>query len=211
ERDRLGVSSGSRVLHFASPSFDASVFELVMAVCAGATLVVAPTSIFGGAELAEFVAEHEVTHAFCTPAALASLDHRGLDRLKTVVVAGDACPPELVSRWAPGRVMVNAYGPSETTIMSSATGPLVPGQPVTVGSPTVGVDLVVLDHRLRPVPAGVRGELYVLGSSLARGYVRRAGLTAGRFVACPFGAGGRMYRTGDVVRWVTAPDGPPVL
>ncbi|WP_280784435.1 non-ribosomal peptide synthetase, partial [Rhodococcus opacus] len=211
ERDRLGVSVGSRVLHFASPSFDASVFELVMAVCAGATLVVAPTTIFGGSELAEFLAEHGVSHAFCTPAALASLDHRGLDHLKTVVVAGDVCPPELVARWASGRIMVNAYGPSETTIMSSATGPLVPGRPVSIGSPTVGVDLVVLDRRLRPVPAGVRGELYVLGPSLARGYVHRAGLTAGRFVACPFGAGGRMYRTGDVVRWVAAPDGTWVL
>ncbi|KAF0966498.1 Dimodular nonribosomal peptide synthase [Rhodococcus sp. T7] len=211
ERDRLVVSADSRVLHFASPSFDASVFELVMAVCAGATLVVAPTTIYGGTELAEFLAEQWVTHAFCTPAALASLDHRGLDHLKTVVVAGDVCPPELVARWAPGRIMVNAYGPSETTIMSSATGPMAPGQLVSIGSPTVGVDLVVLDHRLRPVPAGVRGELYVLGSSLARGYVHRAGLTAERFVASPFGTGARMYRTGDVVRWVTAPDGPPVL
>ncbi|MDF3313767.1 AMP-binding protein, partial [Rhodococcus sp. T2V] len=211
ERDRLVVSAGSRVLHFASPSFDASVFELVMAVCVGATLVVAPTTIFGGSELAEFVADHRVSHAFCTPAALASLDHRGLDCVRTVVVAGDVCPPELVARWAPGRVMVNAYGPSETTIMSSATGPLVSGRAVSIGSPTVGVDLVVLDDRLRAVPVGVRGELYVMGPSVARGYVRRVGLTAGRFVASPFGVGGRMYRTGDVVRWVTSPDGSRVL
>nr|WP_283254094.1 non-ribosomal peptide synthetase [Rhodococcus sp. USK13] len=211
ERDRLGVTPDSRALHFASPSFDASVFELVMAVCAGAALVIAPTTVYGGDELAEFLSEQHITHAFCTPAALASLDHRSLHDLRTIVVAGDVCPPELVARWAPGRTMINAYGPSETTIMSSATTALTAGQPVSIGAPTVGVDLVVLDHRLRPVPAGVRGELYVLGASLARGYVHRAGLTAERFVACPFGTGGRMYRTGDVVRWVSAADGTPVL
>ncbi|MEU2005891.1 non-ribosomal peptide synthase/polyketide synthase [Rhodococcus sp. NPDC019616] len=211
ERDRLSVTPQSRTLHFASPSFDASVFEWMMAIGAGATMVVAPPTIFGGAELAEFLAEHRITHAFCTPAALASVDHRGLDHLETVVVAGDVCPPELVARWAPGRRMVNAYGPSETTIMSSATSPLVTGEPVTVGSPTVGVDVLVLDARLRPVPRGVRGELYVSGPSVARGYVGRAGLTAERFVADPSGSGGRMYRTGDVVRWVRDTAGADVL
>ncbi|WP_335743621.1 non-ribosomal peptide synthase/polyketide synthase [Rhodococcus oxybenzonivorans] len=211
ERDRLSVTPRSRTLHFASPSFDASVFEWMMAIGAGATMVVAPPTIFGGAELAEFLAEHRITHAFCTPAALASVDHRGLDHLETVVVAGDVCPPELVARWAPGRRMVNAYGPSETTIMSSATSPLVAGEPVTVGSPTVGVDVLVLDARLRPVPRGVRGELYVSGPSVARGYVGRAGLTAERFVADPSGSGGRMYRTGDVVRWMRDTAGPDVL
>lgn len=170
ERELLGVTSRSRTLHFASPSFDASVFEMLMALGAGATMVIAPPTIYGGSELAELLATEHVTHAFSTPAALASVDHHGLDDLAVVVVAGDVCPPELVARWAPGRRMVNAYGPSEATIMSSITEPLRAGEPVTIGGPSRGVRALVLDGRLRPVPVGVPGELYVGGPSLARGY-----------------------------------------
>ncbi|NLU84923.1 non-ribosomal peptide synthetase, partial [Rhodococcus sp. HNM0569] len=205
ERRRLSVESSSRVLHFASPSFDASVFELLMATCAGATLVVAPPSVYGGTELADLLARHAVTHAFCTPAALATVDPAAVPALRTVLVAGDVCPPELVARWAPGRTMVNAYGPSETTVMASATAAMTPGAPVTIGAPTTGVALLVLDERLRPAAPGSRGELYVAGDALARGYVGRAGQTSERFVANPFGLG-RLYRTGDVVRWVRLGD-----
>ena len=122
------------------------------------------------------VAEHGVSHAFCTPAALASLDHRGLDRLKTVVVAGDVCPPELVARWAPGRMMVNAYGPSETTIMSSATGPLVPGRPVT--------------YRVADGGCGSGGA----GSAVASG----SGRGAGGAVCLGFQFGARVCASGGV-------------
>ncbi|MGW5153257.1 amino acid adenylation domain-containing protein, partial [Rhodococcus koreensis] len=202
ERELLGVTSLSRTLHFASPSFDASVFEMLMALGAGATMVIAPPTIYGGSELAELLAAERITHAFSTPAALASVDHRGLGDLAVVVVAGDVCPPELVARWAPERRMVNAYGPSEATIMSSITEPLRAGEPVTIGGPSRGVRALVLDGRLRPVPVGVPGELYVGGPSLARGYLGRPGLTAERFVADPYGEpGDLMYRTGDLVRW----------
>ncbi|SDJ33537.1 amino acid adenylation domain-containing protein, partial [Rhodococcus triatomae] len=204
EREVLGVLPTSRTLHFASPSFDASVFEILMAVSAGATIVIAPPTVYGGDELAELLHSEGVTHAFSTPAALASVDHRDLEQVATVVVAGDVCPPELVARWAPGRRMFNAYGPSEATIMSSITAPLVPGLPVSIGRPSRGVTALVLDARLHPVPVGVPGELYVAGAGLARGYLGRPTLTAGRFVANPYGPGGEpMYRTGDLVRWRT--------
>ncbi|NLU84729.1 non-ribosomal peptide synthase/polyketide synthase, partial [Rhodococcus sp. HNM0569] len=201
ERELLCVEKSSRTLHFASPSFDASVFEMLMAWSAAATIVIAPPTVYGGDELADLLRRQRVTHAFSTPAALASVDPDGLDHLSTVLVAGDVCPPDLVSRWAPGRRMINAYGPSEATIMSSLTQPLAADAPISIGGPSRGVHAYVLDARLQPVPVGVPGELYVAGPGLARGYLGRQALTAERFVASPFGDGERLYRTGDLVRW----------
>ncbi|CAM2828326.1 non-ribosomal peptide synthetase [Prescottella defluvii] len=200
--ERYGVESGSRTLHFASPSFDASILELLMAFGAGATMVIAPTSIYGGQELTELLAAGRVTHAFVTPAALASVDPAGLDALRVVVVGGEACSDDLVERWVtPGRRMFNAYGPTEATVASNISDALVPGEPVTIGRAIRGANAYVLDRRLRPVPVGVVGELYLEGPGLARGYHERSGLTADRFVANPFGEpGSRLYRTGDVVR-----------
>ncbi|WP_275792820.1 non-ribosomal peptide synthetase [Prescottella equi] len=199
--ERYGIDSDSRTLHFASPSFDASILELLMAFGAGATMVIAPTSIYGGHELADLLRTQHVTHAFVTPAALASVDPTGLEALRTVVVGGEACSAELVARWAPGRRMFNAYGPTEATVASNISGALVPGEPVTIGRAIRGADAYVLDGRLRPVPAGVPGELYLAGAGVARGYLGRPAFSAERFVANPFGMpGSRLYRTGDVVR-----------
>ncbi|WP_097213760.1 MULTISPECIES: non-ribosomal peptide synthase/polyketide synthase [unclassified Rhodococcus (in: high G+C Gram-positive bacteria)] len=201
QRADYAVGPDSRTLHFASPSFDASILELLMAVGGGAAMVVVPVGVYGGAELAGVLRSGRVTHAFVTPGALATLDPDGLDTIGVVVVGGDACEQALVRRWAPGRRMFNAYGPTESTIMATHQGPLEPGLPVLIGAPVVGTDVVVLDGRLHPVPAGVAGELYVAGVGLARGYHGRSGLTADRFVANPFGEpGSRLYRTGDLVR-----------
>ncbi|PQP10869.1 non-ribosomal peptide synthetase, partial [Rhodococcus opacus] len=206
ERATFGTTPESRTLHFASPSFDASVLELLLAIGAAATLVIAPPSVYGGAELAQLLESERVTHCFVTPAALTSVDPTDLTALECVVTGGEACPPELVERWAPGRRMFDAYGPTESTVVSSISDELVPGSPITIGAPTLGFAEVVLDARLHPVPSGVAGELYLAGPALARGYRRRYPLTAERFVADPFGPpGSRMYRTGDRARWL--PDG----
>ncbi|MCA1682324.1 MAG: amino acid adenylation domain-containing protein, partial [Actinobacteria bacterium] len=206
EIERYAVVAGDRVLQFSSPSFDASVLELCMSLLAGAALVVPPPGPLLGEQLAQVLAEHRVTHALIPPAALATVPkevaHSGLPDFQTVIVGGEACPAELVTRWAPGRSMINSYGPTESTVVTTWTEPLTPGGTPPIGRPIANTRVYVLDGDLRPVPVGVVGELYVAGIGLARGYLHRAGLTAERFVACPFGHSGvRMYRTGDRVRW----------
>ncbi|MFE7420347.1 amino acid adenylation domain-containing protein, partial [Rhodococcus sp. NPDC057529] len=198
----MGSDRRSRVLHFSSPTFDGSIFDYLLAFGVGATMVITAPTVYGGSELARLLASERITHAFVPTAALATTDPEDLDCLTDVVVGGEACPPGLVSRWAPGRRLRNGYGPTETTVMCNVSEPMSVGTPVTVGFPIDGVTELVLDYRLQPVPAGVPGELYIAGGGLARGYHRRAGLTAARFVANPYGEPGeRMYRTGDLVRW----------
>ncbi|MGW6698363.1 amino acid adenylation domain-containing protein [Nocardia sp. NPDC055049] len=199
----FGVEPDSVVAHAVSPSFDISVEEIVVTLAAGATLAVVPPSAYAGEDMAHVLRTHRVTHLNVTPAVVGSLDPVTLPDLRTIVVGGDACPPELVAKWA-GRSLINGYGPTETTITTTLSEPLVPGAPVTIGSLVGGVCGLVLDPWLRPVPAGTVGELHLAGPGVARGYHRRSGLTASRFVANPHAPGDRMYRTGDLVRWTDA-------
>ncbi|MFC9435702.1 amino acid adenylation domain-containing protein [Nocardia sp. NPDC057030] len=198
----FGVTADSVVAHAVSPSFDISVEEILVTMASGATLAVVPPSAYAGEEMAEVLRAHRVTHLNVTPTVVGSLDPATLPDLRTVIVGGDACPPELVAEWA-GRTLLNGYGPTETTVTATLSRALVPAAPVTIGGLVRGVRAVVLDPWLRPVPPGTIGELYLAGAGLARGYHRRNGLTAGRFVANPYEAGARMYRTGDLVRWTT--------
>ncbi|MFD4458849.1 amino acid adenylation domain-containing protein [Nocardia sp. NPDC058480] len=198
-RERYSVDGGDRVLHVCSPNFDVSVLELLLTFNSGATLVVSPSTVFGGPELAELLRRERVTHLLITPAALESVDPHDLDDLRVVVVAGDAFGPTLVDRWAVNRAFFNGYGPTEATILATGTTELLPGQLITIGSAFAGVGATVLDSRLRPVPVGVAGELYLSGPALAQSYQGRPALTAERFVASPF-TSSRMYRTGDLVR-----------
>ncbi|MGZ8176749.1 amino acid adenylation domain-containing protein [Williamsia sp. SKLECPSW1] len=195
----LHVTPASRVLHVASPGFDVAVFEILLGLCAGAELVVSPADAFAGTDLEAVVAEHGVTHAVLTPSVAATVDPAAVPSISTVMVAGEACPPELPSRWsATGRGLINLYGPTEATITSTATPPLREGDPITIGTPIDGVGALVLGPGLRPVPEDVVGELYLSGAALGRGYHGRPDLTALRFVASPFAPGERLYRTGDL-------------
>jgi amino acid adenylation domain-containing protein len=188
-------------------AFDVSVWEIFGALLRGGRLVVVPESVTVSPQdfHALLVGEH-VDVLTQTPSAVAMLPPEGLQNTALVVV-GEACPAEVVDRWAPGRVMINAYGPTETTMCVAISAPLTPGSGVVpIGTPVPSAGLFVLDAWLRPAPQGVIGELYVAGAGVAQGYLGRTALTASRFVASPFGAPGtRMYRTGDLVCW--GPDG----
>ncbi len=211
-QDRFGAGPASRVAQFASAGFDVFCSEWTTALLTGAALVIVPAERRLGAELAGFLAEQAITHVTLPPAVLAALPDGSVGPEVVLEVGGEACPVQVAARWSAGRVLFNAYGPTETADVVTWWRCRPDAARVLVGSPVRNTRCYVLDAGLRPVPVGVAGELYVAGPGLARGYLGKAGLTAERFVACPFGllpgdpagdpaAGQRMYRTGDLARW----------
>ncbi|WP_304452145.1 non-ribosomal peptide synthetase [Nocardiopsis sp. YSL2] len=203
--ERLLVTPDSRVSQFASPGFDVAWWELVQVMCTGGTLVIVPAHRrVAGTALTDYLRDQRVTHAILPPALLAALpDEARLPEGICLLAGTEEVTPALVDRYAPGRRMFNAYGPTEVSV-NSTLGACRAGMsaPVPIGPPDPGTRAYVLDDGLNPVPTGVVGELYLAGDGLARGYHGRAALTAERFVADPFGPPGtRMYRTGDLVRW----------
>ncbi|MFF4379835.1 amino acid adenylation domain-containing protein [Kitasatospora sp. NPDC001547] len=205
--ERFGAGPDTRVLKFASFSFDASVWELSLSLLGGGTLVVADEECrVPGRPLVDLIHRHRVNLAGLPPVVAAALpEDTRLPADLTMVVAGEACPPHVVARWSGRLRMINGYGPTEAVIASTVSERLGGAGRPPIGRPTRAHRVYVLDSVLRPVPAGVVGELYV-GGNLARGYLDRPGLTSERFVADPFGpAGERMYRTGDLASW--RPDG----
>lgn len=201
--DSMALGPGSRVLQLGSPAFDISVAEMCMAFGSGGTLVVPPEGPLAGQGLADVLTGLQISAAMLPPSVLATVPTGEYPQLRSLAVGAEACPPELVARWAVGgRRFHNAYGPTEFTVAATVAGPLTgDGTTPPIGAPLPGTRAYVLDGRLRPVPPGVSGELYLAGPGVAYGYLGRPGATAERFVADPYGAAGaRMYRTGDLAR-----------
>jgi amino acid adenylation domain-containing protein/non-ribosomal peptide synthase protein (TIGR01720 family) len=202
QRDRLQLTEESRILQFASLNFDASFWELLMALNTGATLVLREEQREGAA-LYELLVSQKVTHALLPVPVLASLEEFNTLPLQCLMNGGEALSAEAVARWSAGLRMINAYGPTEATVCATISLPLSGCSNPPIGSSIHNTRVYVLDSNLEPVPVGVTGELYISGPGLARGYLKRPALTAERFIADPYAieAGARMYRTGDVVRW----------
>jgi len=200
----FGLASEDRVLQFASLSFDASIFEIVMAIRAAGTLCIAPSlSLLPGPGLAKVLREAAVTIVTLPPSALSVMEDEDFPALRLITVAGESCAQELVDRWAPGRRFFNLYGPTETTIWATAAECFAGNPHPSIGTPVANTSVYLLDEHRQMVPAGVRGEIYLGGAGVARGYLNRSKMTAERFVHDSFGGEpeGRLYRTGDQACW----------
>ncbi|WP_225817804.1 non-ribosomal peptide synthetase [Streptomyces echinatus] len=208
-QDRFRLDGTDRVLQKTSASFDVSVWEFFWPLITGATLVVArPDGHRDPDYLAEVIRRAGVTTAHFVPSMLAEFvtEERAAacTGLRRVVCSGEALPAELAARFHRtfGVPLHNLYGPTEAAVDVTEWQYRPGARTIPIGTPIWNTALYVLDSRLRPLPPGVFGDLYIAGAGLARGYHDRRALTAERFVACPFGEPGRrMYRTGDLARW----------
>ncbi|MDB9396157.1 non-ribosomal peptide synthetase [Microcystis aeruginosa] len=218
--DTFAVSSQSRVLQFASFSFDACISEVLMALGAGAALYLASKdNLMPGLPLIKQLRDNKITHITLPPSALVVLPLDNLSSLQTIIVAGEACSPELVKKWSQGRNFFNGYGPTEGSVCATIAKCTPVDEKITIGRPLPNVQIYILDPHLQPVPIGVAGELHIGGAGLARGYLNRPELTAEKFISNPFVSldppltpldkGGeqpsKLYKTGDLARYL--PDG----
>ncbi|MHC4617196.1 MAG: non-ribosomal peptide synthetase [Planctomycetota bacterium] len=209
QKESFGLDGEDRVLQFSSLSFDASVFEMMMAFYNGAALCLGTKeSLLPGPALIQLLRENKVSIVTLPPSVLSHLPQEPLPDLHTITVAGEVCPGHLPVIWAQGRHFFNLYGPTEDTIWTTfATCTPQTDQKPPIGRPIANTRAYVLDSYLNPVPVGIPGELHIGGVGLARGYLDRPRLTAEKFIPNPFSSepGVRMYRTGDLVRYL--PDG----
>jgi len=209
QRARLGEVALRCVLQFAPPSFDAALSDVLMSLTSGGRLCIAPPAArIPGRELAQLIRTERVSLLTATASVLATLEPDEYPDLAAVISMGEACTASMAGRWSRACAFYNGYGPTETTIgatlgrydgSADATRSGHPG----IGKAFANYDVYVLDLDMNRVPVGVSGELYIGGAGLGRGYINRPDWTAERFVPNPFGKPGvRMYRTGDIVRWL---------
>ncbi len=207
--DRLGIGPNDRVLQFASLSFDASVWEMSMALLTGAELHIAGPDIIGDVpRFTRFMEDRGVTVSTLPPTYAVHLNPEALTSLRLLVTAGSEAGKELLERWRDRVTYINAYGPTETTVCATywngSQEPLPASAPVPIGIPLPNTQAWIVNGNLQPLPANAAGELVIAGTGLARGYWNKPEMTEERFVLLP-SEGIRVYRTGDLAKWT--PDG----
>ncbi|MBG1259055.1 amino acid adenylation domain-containing protein [Nostoc commune] len=205
----FNLQPSNRILQFASLSFDASIFEIVMALQIGATLYLTNKEcLLPGKALLQLLREKAITHITLTPTVLAVLPTESLPALQTIICAGESCSEDIVKRWwNPSRRFFNAYGLTEATVWSTVAEIKSVSEKPPIGRQIANTEIYILDKHLQPVPIGILGELYIAGNGLARGYLNCPELTAKKFISNPFNdkKGARLYKTGDLARY--RPDG----
>jgi amino acid adenylation domain-containing protein/non-ribosomal peptide synthase protein (TIGR01720 family) len=201
----FGLNETDRVVQFASPSFDASLANIFMALFAGGTVLLPPPSVLQSLPaFLDYLADSGATTVTLPPTYLRALEHAPLAGIRTLISAGEAAPPPEMSHYAARIATYNAYGPTEFSVCATTHAVRSDGADATrvpIGRPLPNTSLHILDARLRPVPIGIDGEIYLGGLGVARGYQNEPDQTAARFIRDPE-TGARLYRTGDRGRWL---------
>ncbi|TCN17537.1 non-ribosomal peptide synthetase [Mesobacillus foraminis] len=205
--ETYGIREGSRVLQFASYSFDASVGDIFHTLLSGATLYICDQEVFlSGQEFVRWLEEKSINSIpFIPPSMLKALPYAELRDLHTLSTSGEALPMDLVETWGRNRTFLNAYGPTETVVDATIGECRLGMNKVVIGKPIANKRVYILNKELQLQPIGVPGELFIGGEGIARGYLNRPDMTSERFIVNPYDPEERIYRTGDVVRWL--PDG----
>ncbi|WP_425361109.1 amino acid adenylation domain-containing protein [Candidatus Tisiphia endosymbiont of Stenodema calcarata] len=202
------IKEKTRVLQFASPSFDVHVSEIFTTIIKGASLhLVSKETLIDRNLFINFVNSQKINLTTFPPSFLNNLSPQDMINIETIVVAGEALSKDLVDKWHQYKFLINAYGPTESTVYASSF--LYTTQaysPNTIGRPIHNTQIHILDSNLNQVPIGTTGEICIGGVGLARGYVGKPGLTSEKFIANPYGnkeeMGSRLYRTGDLGRYL---------
>ncbi|PZN73362.1 MAG: non-ribosomal peptide synthetase, partial [Candidatus Methylumidiphilus alinenensis] len=201
------IDATSRILQFASFSFDASASEISTALLNGARLtLIAKETLLDTAQFSALLVGQQITHVTLPPSFLNNLSEQAFSDLKTLVVAGEACPVEMMKRWSQNLHFINAYGPTENTVCASAAVCFPDMDAVSIGKPIANTRIYILNAQHQLQPPGIPGELCIAGAGLARGYLNRPELTAEKFIEVELlGKTEQIYKTGDLARWL--PDG----
>jgi amino acid adenylation domain-containing protein len=197
------IQPETRWLQFGSFSFDLSIGEIATALGAGASLYLAKQeALLPSQSLVDLLRDRKISHLALPPSALSLLPQTPLPDLQYIIVGGEVCPAEIVTKWAKERHFFNCYGPTESTVTVSIAECEPNGKKPDIGKPIANNRIYILDAQNKPLPPGITGELCIAGVGLARGYLHRPDLTNQKFIEVElFGKKERIYKTGDLARW----------
>lgn len=205
-KERLGITEDDRIIQFANSSFDASVWETFMALLTGSTLYIVPKdTILNQRRFEDFLNSNEITVATLPPTYLSNICPNNVRFLKKLITAGSATNFELLNKWNDKVEYINAYGPTETTICATVwknDNNLKSYNSIPIGKPIANTRCYIVDKNKKLKMIGVEGELCISGDGLARGYLNRPDLSNEKFVDNPYEKNGKMYKTGDLARWL---------
>ncbi|AIG26684.1 non-ribosomal peptide synthase/polyketide synthase [Brevibacillus laterosporus] len=201
------IGIGDRMVQFASSSFDVSIWEIMISLLTGATLYI-PTqdTIYDPVAFGDYIEAHQITIGLLPPVYIGNVEPNKLSAMRLLLTGGSASNNEIVATWKNRTTYMNAYGPTESSVIATTwIGTDREDEALPIGSPIPNTKAYVLNKQNQLQPIGVLGELCISGAGLARGYLNKPELTEKVFVEHPFAEGERMYKTGDLVRWL--PDG----
>ncbi|MDA3927423.1 MAG: amino acid adenylation domain-containing protein, partial [Prolixibacteraceae bacterium] len=210
EESLVVVLHADKILQFASYVFDASVFEIFIAITNGGELHITPNEIRQDATLlCEYIDDNNINTALIPPTIVSRMPYKKLSNFSTLIVGGEACSEKLMQQWNKDRILINAYGPTEDTVCATMHKYANNDNHTNIGKPISNNKAYILNTFNSPVPIGVAGELHIGGAGLARGYLYRPELTQECFISNPFATEtdiqngyNKLYKTGDLVKWL---------